>query len=66
MVIMKHCPKPPTYDAVLAAIGAATSARGARRTAHRHRVLHGQQREALEAASEERRRALRDGEELAA
>ena len=66
MVIMKHCPKPPTYDAVLAAIGAATSAAVLAEVRAATAFFTGNQREALEAAIEERRRALHDGEDLGA
>jgi len=66
MVIMKHCPKPPTYDAVLAAIGAATSAAVLAEVRAAAAFFTGNQCEALEAAIEERRCALHDGEDLGA
>ncbi|HUQ82440.1 MAG TPA: hypothetical protein VM076_14930 [Gemmatimonadaceae bacterium] len=61
----KPQPKPPTYEALLAAIGAATSAAVLApllQTATTY--FTGTQREALEAAIMQRRRELPDGEEL--
>ena len=62
---MKHPPKPPTYEALLAAIGAANSAAVLApllQTATTY--FTGNQRQELEQAIEQRRRELPDGEEL--